>query len=146
MFQYSNCIGGIFSLPSSITYRNRFQYFNCIGGILLFQIKKQQNLRVSILQLYRWNVLGIFPLSIISFVSILQLYRWNTALLLQKMIFQKFQYSNCIGGIKHKKLQVNVLNGFNTPIVSVEYFIFIIQKNYKKFQYSNCIGGIENAN
>ena len=119
LFQYSNCIGGMnFYLVLKI-FHYLFQYSNCIGGIqeLFNENEAYECFNTPIVSVeFGMNITNPQPLV----VSILQLYRWNISSTTLFVKANKFQYSNCIGGISYSHQEKHKFLCFNTPIVSVE--------------------------
>ena len=124
-------------------YNKLFQYFNCIGGIFPTAIPWTCIILVSILQLYRWNLSTFISFVSSHNVSILQLYRWNPFAIFKAFKHTAFQYFNCIGGMWLQGLFGCIINCFNTSTVSVEFSPQqYLGPALSLFQYFNCIGGI----
>ena len=109
-----------------------FQYFNCIGGIVYSCIFIMFSMQVSILQLYRWNlILGMKTASIET--------GFNTSIVSVELKIDSGcgevvdSFNTSIVSVECADTNINIafFLSFNTSNVSVEYFQPIHQRKVR---------------
>ncbi len=101
-----------------------------------------RHIKVSILQMFRLNILFKTWKLLEKFVSILQMFRLNAKAKNKPYKLFEFQYFRCFGWIRYYSVVTRRRISFNTSDVSVECFIVTLYFRVTLFQYFRCFGWI----